>query len=443
MLLSRQTRMMSTVGDYFILDTMKLQCEVEVISRMLPTFGMRNRGKGNRAVLSIGKHHDRGIKNSAATIHLLICTLKDKSGSKYKLKENIEHFFTKFVDEGKATIRLKEPAVDVCLNKADVNNLKNFLSALRLAHRGSEIDSIPLSNLAPAKTSEIEKPKAKMVITSRKDYPLTTNFPYSLELLQVSYCRLTRVDMRMLCLRRLRKLDLSNNHIRKLPAIIGDLACLSELVLHNNYLEIFSIGLCNSTLQKSLQFLDLSHNRLRALPLQFCQLQELVHLKLDDNELLRLPSNIGQLTKLRFLTAARNKLPYLPCDFQLLCLENVDLFGNLFDHPNPLLPTIHLQIPMTLLEVAARATIKYRLAYGPHILPAHLCQDLDLIKTCPCRRPCLDSFIQVVVNLNLHQVSHTVVLVDNMGSTEAPILCYFCSLTCYSEFLDKYHQRNR
>ncbi|XP_059815414.1 leucine-rich repeat protein 1 isoform X2 [Hypanus sabinus] len=425
------------------MDTMKLQCEVEVINRMLPTFGMRNRGKGNRAVLSIGKQNDRGIKNNSATIHLLICTIKDKSGCKYKLKENIEQFFTKFVEEGKATIRLKEPAVDVCLNKADVNNLRNFLSALRLAHRGSEIDSISLSNLTPVKTSEVEKPKTKMVITSRKDYPITTNFPYSLEFLQVSFCKLARVDMRMLCLRRLRKLDLSNNHIRKLPATIGDLACLSVLVLHNNYLETFSIGLCNSTLQKSLQFLDLSHNHLRALPLQFCQLQELVHLKLDDNELVQLPYRIGQLTKLRFLTAARNKLPYLPCDFQLLCLENVDLFGNPFEHPNPLIPTIHLQIPMTLLESAARATINYRIAYGPHVLPAHLCQDLDLFKRCLCRRPCLNSFIQIVVNLNLHQVSHTVVLVDNMGGTEAPILYYFCSLTCYSQFLDKYQQRNR
>uniref|UniRef100_UPI00398EE381 leucine-rich repeat protein 1 isoform X1 n=2 Tax=Pristiophorus japonicus TaxID=55135 RepID=UPI00398EE381 len=424
-------------------DTMKLQCEVEVINRMLPTFGMRNRGKGNRAVLSIGKHHDRNIKNNSATIHLLICTLKDKAGCKYKLKENIEQFFTKFVEEGKATIRLKEPAVDVCLSKADVNNLKNFLSALRLAHRDSEIDTIPLSNLAPAKTSEVEKPKAKMVITSRKDYPLTTNFPYSLEFLQVSYCKLARVDMRMLCLRRLRKLDLSNNHIRKLPATIGDLACLSELVLHNNHLETFSVALCSSTLQKSLQFLDLSHNRLRALPVQFCELHELINLKLDDNELLQLPYKIGQLTKLRFLSAARNKLPYLPCDFQRLCLENVDLFGNLFEQPNLLAPTIQLQIPMTLLEIAARAMVNYRIAYGPNILPAHLCQDLDLTKTCLCRRPCLNSFIQVVVNLNLHQVSHTVVLVDNMGGTEAPILCYFCSLTCYSEFLDKYQQRNR
>lgn len=34
-----------------------------------------------------------------------------------QLRDNIEKFFTWFVEEGKATVRLKEPAVDVCLSK--------------------------------------------------------------------------------------------------------------------------------------------------------------------------------------------------------------------------------------------------------------------------------------------------------------------------------------
>ncbi|XP_005995032.1 leucine-rich repeat protein 1 isoform X1 [Latimeria chalumnae] len=420
---------------------MKLQCEVEVINRMLPTFGMRNRGKGTRAVLSIGRHQDKATKTTS--VYLLVCTLKDKAGSKYKLKENIEQFFTKFLEEGKATVRLKEPAVDVCLSKADASNLKNFLSALRLAHRGNDIENLPLSTLAPAKTSEIEKPKTKLVVTSKKDYPLTTNFPYSLEHLQVSYCKLARVDMRMLCLKKLRKLDLSHNHIKKLPATIGDLVFLQELILHNNHLESFNVRLCSSTLQKSLQFLDLSQNKLQALPLQFCQLRELVHLKLDDNELIRLPFKIGQFCKLRFLSAAHNKLPYLPRDFKRLCLENLDLFGNPFEQPNPLAPSIQLKIPLTLLEITARSVVNYRIPYGPCILPAHLCQDLNVAKTCTCGRACLNFFIETTVTMNLHHVSHTVVLVDNMGGTEAPLLCYFCSLTCYSEFLDDFLQRTR
>ncbi|KAJ8341671.1 hypothetical protein SKAU_G00339620 [Synaphobranchus kaupii] len=419
---------------------MRLQCDVEVVNRMLPTYGMKSRGRGARAVLSIGRHLDKDTQRT--NIYLLICTAKDKAGSKYKLKENIEKFFTWFVEEGKATVRLKEPAVDVCLSKADANGLKNFLSAARLAHRGSENDMLPLSTLTPVRARDVEKPKKKLTIVSKKDYPLTSNFPYSLEQLQVSYCKLSRVDMRMLSLKGLRRLDLSNNHIKKLPATIGDLGCLAELVLHNNHLEAFSEALCLSSLRCTLQLLDLSQNRLQGLPAQFCQLRELVNLKLDNNRLLRLPFHIGQLSKLCFLSAAHNKLPFLPGNFRKLSLENLDLFGNPFTQPNPLDHTIQLTFPLTLQEMASRAVIDLRIPYGPRVLPAHLCQELELAKTCDCGRACLSSYIQTTVNMNLHLVSHTVVLVDGMGGTEAPVQRHFCSLTCYSEFLDSCLQRS-
>ncbi|XP_048342136.1 leucine-rich repeat protein 1 isoform X2 [Sphaerodactylus townsendi] len=325
------------------------------------------------------------------------------------LRENVEQLFTKFVEEGKATIRLKEPAVDVCLSKANANLLKAFLSAVKLANSGTHEESMPLSALAPAKASEVEKPKTRMTITSRKEYPLTRNFPYSLEHLQASYCKLARVDMRMLCLKSLRKLDLSHNCIKKLPATIGDLVCLQELNLHNNHLEAFNTALCSSTLRKSLQSLDLSQNKIRALPAQFCLLQELTHLRLDDNELIRLPFKIGRLRQLRFLSAARNKLPFLPDDFAKLSLENLDLFGNPFEPPRPLVPDIQLKIPLTLLEYSARATVNYRILYGRHILPSHLCDDLDMSKTCQCGRACLTCFIQATVTMKLSTVGvHTV-----------------------------------
>ncbi|KAG9481160.1 hypothetical protein GDO78_010424 [Eleutherodactylus coqui] len=359
------------------------------------------------------------------------------------MQDNIENLFSKFVNEGKATIRLREPAVDICLSKADVCTLKNFISAVSLAHKGTDASPVPLSRLVPAKTSEIEKPRAKMIITCKKDYPLTKSFPYSLEVLQVSYCKLARVDMRMLCLKRLQKLDLSNNHIKKLPKTIGDLVCLQELSLHNNFLETFEVEFCNSTLRNSLKSLDLSENKLKALPFQFCNFREVVNLKLDGNELVQLPFAIGNLTKLRFLSATQNKLPYLPNSFKMLVLENLDLFGNPFAKANPMVPDIQLKIPLTLLETASRATLSYRIPYGPQVMPKHLCQDLSVAKTCDCGGPCLSSFIQAIVVMNLHQVSQTVVLVDSMGGTEAPIICYFCSLTCYSMFLDKYLQSTR
>ncbi|KAM6200875.1 leucine-rich repeat protein 1 [Rhynchocyon petersi] len=416
---------------------MKLHCEVEVISRHLPALGLRNRGRGVRAVLSLCQQTSksrtqprfRGEPGGLDPVCLLISTMKDKVGTRYELKENIEQFFTKFVDEGKATVRLKEPPVDIYLSKANSSSLKGFLSAVRLAHRGCDIET-PLLTLTPVKTSEFEKLKTKMIITSKKDYPLSKNFPCSLEHLQTSYCRLVRVDMRVLCLKNLRKLDLSHNHIKKLPATIGDLISLQELNLSDNHLESFSVALCQSTLQHSLRSLDLSKNKLKALPVQFCQLRELTELKLDDNELIRFPFKMGQLKNLCFLSAARNKLPFLPSEFKHLSLEYLDLFGNPFEQPK-VLPFIKLQVPLTLLESSAQTVLHHRIAYDSQTIPFHLCQDLDTAKTCVCGRFCLNSFIEGTTTMNLHSVAHTVVLVDNMGGTEAPIISYFCSLVCY------------
>ncbi|XP_050192090.1 leucine-rich repeat protein 1 [Myiozetetes cayanensis] len=426
---------------------MRLQCEVEVLSQLLPSCGLQGRGRAARALVSLGRPPG-GAGGGAgggggAGVYLMVCTARDRSGARYKVQQNVERLFTRFVEQGKATVRLREPAVDLRLSKANASDLKTFLAALRLAHQGSDAGALPLSTLVPAKNSEVEKPKTKMIITSRRDYPLTKSFPHSLEHLQASYCKLARVDTRVLCLRKLRKLDLSHNHLKQLPATLGELACLQELDLHDNHLESFGGALCRSGLRRSLQSLDLSQNRLRALPLELCELRGLLSLKLDDNELERLPCRVGQLGRLRFLSAARNRLPFLPSDFRRLCLDSLDLFGNPFEQPNPLAPNIQLKIPLTLSECAARATINHRIPYGCHLLPSHLCEDLAVAKTCQCGSACLSSFIQITVTMNLHHVAHTVVLVDNMGGTDAPVLCYFCSLHCYSQFLDRHLQSNR
>lgn len=65
---------------------MKLQCDVEVANRMLPTIGLKSRGRGTRAVLSIGKHLDKTGQRS--NVYLMICTAKDRAGSKYKVCVN-------------------------------------------------------------------------------------------------------------------------------------------------------------------------------------------------------------------------------------------------------------------------------------------------------------------------------------------------------------------
>uniref|UniRef100_A0A8B9C884 PIF1/LRR1 pleckstrin homology domain-containing protein n=1 Tax=Anser brachyrhynchus TaxID=132585 RepID=A0A8B9C884_9AVES len=95
---------------------MRLQCEVEVVSRLLPSCGLRGRGRGTRALLSLGRPPG-GARGGS--VYLMVCTARDRGGARYKVQENVERFFTRFVEEGKATVRLREPAVDICLSKVE------------------------------------------------------------------------------------------------------------------------------------------------------------------------------------------------------------------------------------------------------------------------------------------------------------------------------------
>uniref|UniRef100_A0A8C2T2M1 PIF1/LRR1 pleckstrin homology domain-containing protein n=1 Tax=Coturnix japonica TaxID=93934 RepID=A0A8C2T2M1_COTJA len=100
---------------------MKLHCDVEVQSRLLPTCGLTGRGRPSRALLALGRQPGR----ARGGVCLMVCTARDRAGVRYQVKDNVERFFTRFVEEGKATVRLKEPPVDVCLSKVRVGTGTN------------------------------------------------------------------------------------------------------------------------------------------------------------------------------------------------------------------------------------------------------------------------------------------------------------------------------
>uniref|UniRef100_S4RJ70 Leucine rich repeat protein 1 n=1 Tax=Petromyzon marinus TaxID=7757 RepID=S4RJ70_PETMA len=444
---------------------MRLQCDVETSSRLLPSCGLRGRGRGIWSALTIGARGggagsaaaggagggggdggDKDGRNAHGQLWLMVCSSKDKAGSRYKLKGNIEQLFTKFVDEGKATVRLKEPPVDLCLSKASTVGLKGFLSALRLAHQDHNVSSMHISSLAPARSSDVEKPRERMTVLARADYPLIAGFPSSLQTLQVSNCRLSRVDSRMLNLRHLCRLDLSHNHVRELTAALSSLGCLAELVLADNHLEAFPSALCSddSALRRSLRLLDLSRNRLRSLPHNFGRLSELAHLRLDDNRLTALWRGLGRpnagVGRLRSLSAARNAVARLPGGFARLRLDVLDLHGNPLEQPRPRdLVAVRLLLPPTLAELAARAAKACRLPYCPASVPAELCRWLDAAEPCEgCGSFALDSFVAASLPLDLRCIATQVVLLDHGGrGQEAPRLVFFCSRACHQRFILK------
>ncbi|XP_072030341.1 leucine-rich repeat protein 1-like [Amphiura filiformis] len=411
---------------------MRLSCDVEMLSRGLASYGMRAKTKPIRSSISIGRRPGAS-SSKEGLIFLLVCTAKDRNGTKFKLKGNVEQIFGKFVQNGKATIRLKEPAKDICISKADPLQLKNILSVIKLGHldRNCDLEKIHLTTLNPAKTSQVERLPTKMVVHSRKDYPVTTNFPKTLESLQIMHCKLKKVDSRILELRNLKCLDLSNNNLAKLPDSVGRLNQLAELKLANNQLDRIPLGLLNSSLKHSLQALDLSGNQFKMLPSQLTEFTNLVHLKVNDNQLLCLPWNMGQLTRLKFFWAGNNKLQFLPYSFTRLALEEVDMFGNGFQGSGMFPSTQDEGYFPSFVEIAARAVKKYRLMYTERDLPRILIQYLGLAKWCLCGKPCFQPYAQHCSQFSLHRVAHTVAGLDSAGSTTAPVQGFLCSKDCW------------
>jgi len=113
--------------------------------------------------------------------------LQDHNGRKYKLRDNVEQMFTKFVHEGKSTIRFKEPSHDVSISKADKVQLKVSLSVLRLGSTGEDIGGTMLSSLAPVSSKQVACPKTKND-GYLKTFGLSDN--RKLSILLLLYCRL-------------------------------------------------------------------------------------------------------------------------------------------------------------------------------------------------------------------------------------------------------------
>ena len=229
-----------------------------------------------------------------------------------------------------------------------------MLSLLRMAPSQHSVDT-PV--LVPPKVQDIERPKKNMVIRSRSEYP-TEGFPGGLETLQAVGISLNRVDLRILQLKHLQSLDLSENHIRALPDGICDVG-LAELKLAGNKLIELSHAFCSGELARCLRLLDLSRNELDQLPNNIFELKGLVTLKMDCNKLLFLPRLFGKLSQLKFLSASNNKLTVLPSTFSRLSLDSLDLYGNPFRQPGLAHRSSELSLP-SLLELSGRAVKKYK-----------------------------------------------------------------------------------
>jgi LRR-repeat protein 1 len=233
---------------------------------------------------------------------------------------------------------------------------------MKLAFQGSPLEEVTLTPLAPASTKQLDKLKSKMVVTHRREYPITTNFPTFLESLIINTITMKKIDSRILKLRYLRVLDLSHNAIHTLPDSMDTLEQLAELNLRDNQLTVLPKTFCSGKLKNSLRLLDLRDNKLKFIHSYFCDLKALVTLKMDSNELVCLPAYIGCLRRLKYLSASSNQLRTVPASFNQLTLDTLDLHNNPFLDPEQSKVIDRLGCP-TLQECAARAIWKHRYIY--------------------------------------------------------------------------------
>ena len=124
-------------------------------------------------------------------------------------------------------------------------------------------------------------------------------------------------------------LDLSFNLIEEIPPDLP--LCLPHLTVLNlshNKISAMPDSIFGFI---HLRLLDLSYNSLEAIPLTVCCLRELRKLDLSHNKISKIPSNINHLKKLDKLNVSHNNIEYLP-----LSLGNISSLQVLLATDNPL-----------------------------------------------------------------------------------------------------------
>lgn len=365
------------------------------------------------------------------------------------LTNNIAKIFGKFLDEGKCTISLKMPEIDVQV-KADAIQLKAFLNVIKneLSPADAKKKSVPKSdNTLLRAFGSSSKPidvVTKMKITQRSAFP-SKGLPRTLKELNINDIGLSQMPIGVLNLTNLTTLDLTNNCITKLHKSLGNLK-ISNLVLTKNDLGDSVLTkdwdwLNGENIRRSLLSLSISKNNLKYIPSNIFKCSELVQLDFSCNKISRIPFAIKQMKKLKLLSLSDNNLESLPYTIIKPHFDLIDLSSNRFPsetnvrritHENH--KTLHSQENSfrspSLLELSARAIIKRQIPFLNHLIPSILKEILVHSPLCAngkCEVLCFD--METFRNISIIQLN-TKQRVTSDNASCFPADGPFCSRAC-------------
>lgn len=414
---------------------MRIQAVVEVVNR-----DVHMATKPTRSSLALGKIG----KSSGTEVFLMLNTSSNRSGIKFKLcSGNVEKVFDKFAQQGKCTIQLRCPSKTIIISKADPLQLKALLGLLKkvvTAKSSKELEEISLSAAAmsPVSSSLLAKPKERLIVSKKQDYPITKSFPHTLTELRINSINLKRIDGRIFKLSKLTILDLSGNNISQVPESISSLVLLKELNLSKNKLTGLQPTFFTSVAH-SLCLLDLSYNQLEMIPYSLQNFKFMVTLNLASNKLKRLPVTLDKLKYLKKLDLAGNQqLNVLPGTFMNLRLDHLSLSSTTLtsDVSGISLKDSTSEVPR-LVDVCLLKCTQFNLrqTVNETTLPMNLLGYWDTMQTCSCGRLCpWSSCARGIVKTNPRSVAQTFVTDGTIIESNIYVRCetIFCSPKCLS-----------
>ncbi len=429
---------------------MRIQATVEVVNR-----DVNMRTKPVRSSLALGKKplaDNKKNDSSDPKVFLVLSTQANRVGTKFAIVANVEKVFNKCVDDGKTTLRIIQPPKDIVISKANPIELKAFLGVLKqilFAKNDDDLDKVKLtaSALNPASLAQVSKPKDKLVITEKKDYPITKNFPLSLKDLRATGVNLKRLDRRILKLSNLVRLDLSDNAIPDLPdgEEFKHLVNLKELVLSGNKLTTLPMSLFRSSvLSKNLCLLDVSRNSLKILPNAIANFVNLVTLNLAGNPLERLAVTLDKLPRLKRLDLSGNdKLRVLPGSLIKLRLDHLVLSSSALTQlgGSVTLSDSSKRIPcLRDLCIGVCDQNRMRSQVDEELLPGPVLAFWDTMQRCHCDRIChWSSHARAITKANPKSIAITLISDSGLVGSNAMIRCetLFCSTKCLDLYKHK------